>query len=185
MPGDELPDSVNRTPTHTACTDARTGFQHITLHSLITFHHANTRGSRLRFCASKTFCHPRVMSRSLSHLTLTTSTSSLSPTSPILQSFSPTHTSLLTHDPYIHCDGSRGRGGSSQIPSPIGFFEPKRIELDTSLDRNLEVEHQDLTQDRIMGDDYQNPITEDTDEFGKIGVKSLSYKQSQILSDYD
>ena len=36
-----------------------------------------------------------------------------------------------------------------------------------------------------MGDDYQNPITEDTDEFGKIGVKSLSYKQSQIHSDYD
>ena len=36
-----------------------------------------------------------------------------------------------------------------------------------------------------MGDDYQNPITEDTDEFGKIGVKSLSYNQSQIHSDYD
>ena len=32
-------------------------------------------------CAPKTVCHPRVMSRSLPHLTLTTSTSSLSPTS--------------------------------------------------------------------------------------------------------
>ena len=125
MPGDELPDSVNRTPTHTACADAHRVSAHHTAQSDHFFHHANTRGSRLRFCASKTFCHPRVMSRSLPHLTLTTSTSSLSPTSPILQSFSPTHTSLLTHDPYIHCDGSRRRGGSSEIPSPIGFLSPK------------------------------------------------------------
>ena len=36
-----------------------------------------------------------------------------------------------------------------------------------------------------MGDDYQSPITEDMDECGKIGVKSLSYNQSQIHSDYD
>ena len=41
------------------------------------------------------------------------------------------------------------------------------IELDTLLDNNLEGEHQDPTQDRIMGDDYQNPITADMDEFGK------------------
>ena len=74
--------------------------QHITLHSLITFHHANMRGSSLRICVPKTFCHPRVMSRSLPHLTLTTSTSSLSPTSPILQSSSLTHPRLLSHDPY-------------------------------------------------------------------------------------
>ena len=59
--------------------------------------------------------------------------------------------------------------------------EPKRIELD----RGLEGEHQDLSQERIMGDDYQNPITEDVDEFGKIDVKSLSYIQSQIHSDSD
>ena len=52
----------------------------------------------------KIVCHPRVMSRSLPHLTLTTNTSSLSPTSPILQSFSPSHSSLLTHDPCTHCD---------------------------------------------------------------------------------
>ena len=61
--------------------------QHITLHSLIIFHHANTRGSSLG--VPETFCHPRVMSHSL-HLTLTTSTSSLSLTSPILQSSSHT-----------------------------------------------------------------------------------------------
>ena len=57
----------------------------------------------------------------------------------------------------------------------------KRIELD----KNLEVEHQVLSQERIMGDDSQNPITEDMDESGKIGVKSMSYNQSQIHSDYD
>ena len=31
-----------------------------------------------------------------------------------------------------------------------------------------------------MGEDYQSPITEDVDEFGKVGVKSLSYNQSQL-----
>ena len=36
--------NVNRTPTHTACTDAHSVSAH-TLHSMI-FHHANTRGSR-------------------------------------------------------------------------------------------------------------------------------------------
>ena len=69
----------------------------------------------------------------------------------------------------------------SHLPQVVS---PKKIELDTLLDRNLEVEHQDLTQDRIMGDDCQHPITEDLDEFGKIGVKSLSYNQSQVHSDY-
>ena len=70
------------------------------------------------------------------------------------------------------------------IPSPTGC-ELKRIEFDTLLDRNLEDEHQGLTQDRTMGDDSQNPVTEETDEFGKFGVKSLSYNQSQIHSEYD
>ena len=36
-----------------------------------------------------------------------------------------------------------------------------------------------------MGDDCQSPITEDMDEFGKIGVKSLSCNQLLIHSDYD
>ena len=31
-----------------------------------------------------------------------------------------------------------------------------------------------------MGEDYQSPITEGMDEFGKVGVKSLSYNQSQL-----
>ena len=53
------------------------------------------------------------------------------------------------------------------------------------MDKNLEVQHQDQTRDRTMGDDYQSPITEDMGELGKIGVKSLSYNQSLIHSAYD
>ena len=104
---------VNRTPTQTGCTDARSVCQNITLHSLIIFHHANTRGSRLQaFVCFETFCHPRVRSRSLPQLTLTISTSSLSLslTSPISQSSSPTHSSLLTHDSYIHTATIHGGG---------------------------------------------------------------------------
>ena len=36
-----------------------------------------------------------------------------------------------------------------------------------------------------MGDDFQNPITEDMDELGKVGVMSLSYNQSLIHLYYD
>ena len=43
-------------------------------------------GSVLHIFVSQNFCHPRVMSLSLPHLTLTTSTSSLSPTSPFFPS---------------------------------------------------------------------------------------------------
>ena len=86
----------------------------------------------------------------------------------------------MTHDPYLPCEDSRQSGGKTKFPFPTDF-EARRIEID----RNLEVEHQDPSQERIMGDDVQNPITEDMDEFGKIGVKSLSYIQSQIHSDHD
>ena len=86
--------SVNNTPTNTARTE---------LHSMMSFHHANTRGSRAgrlriaHLCVPETICHPRVMSHSLPHLTLTTRTSSLSPissTSPIFPTVSPTRCSM-------------------------------------------------------------------------------------------
>ena len=50
---------------------------------------------------SQIICHPRVMCRSLPHLTLTASTSSLSPTSPIFQLFFPSQSVLwyLIHYP--------------------------------------------------------------------------------------
>ena len=66
-------------------------------------------------------CLPRVMSHSLPHLTLTTSTSSLSPiasTSPVFPTVSPSQTSTMVLDPYIPCDVPRQSGGSTQIPSP-------------------------------------------------------------------
>ena len=120
----------------------------------------------------KTFCHPRAMSRSLPHLTLTTSTSSLSHTSPILQSLSPTHSSLLTHDPCIHCDDSRRSDGSSDLPSPTSN-KPKRMELD----RNLQIEHQDLTRERVVGDDYQSPIT----DMVSSRCPTTSHRYTQIM----
>ena len=92
---------MNRTPTQTACAVAHSVSPH-TLNIMITFHHANTRGTRLHIFLSQNSCHPRVMSRSLPQLTLTTNTSSLSPTSPtspIFPTFSPSHRSPLAHDP--------------------------------------------------------------------------------------
>ena len=70
--------------------------------------------SRLLWCV-KTTCHPGVMSHPLQHLTLTTSTSSLSPTSPIFQSFSPSQSHSLVLDP-------KRSGGSTESPSPTFQF---------------------------------------------------------------
>ena len=41
-----------------------------------------------------------------------------------------------------------------------------------------------LPPERTMGDDYQNPSTEGTDEIGKVGVE-MPYVQSKIHSVYD
>ena len=90
---------MNRTPTHTACTDAHSVSAH-TLNSMITLHHANTRGSGthssgLHALVSQIICHPPVVSRSLPHLTLTTSTSSLSHLPHLPFSRSLPHTQVL------------------------------------------------------------------------------------------
>ena len=58
-------------------------------------------------------------------------------------------------------------------------LEPRRIELDRNLGTDL---HQ--TPERILRDHYQNPITEDTDEIGKVSVE-MPHVQSKIHSDYD
>ena len=138
------------------------------------------------------------MSRSLPHLTLTTSTSSLSLASPIFPAFSPSHPSPLAHDPCLPCEDPRQSGGSTQIPSLTGYepksvenkafgteaiepedLEPRRIEFD----RNLGTDPYQ-TQGRIVGENYQNLVAEDMDEFGKVGVE-MSHIQSQMHSDYD
>ena len=87
------------------------------------------------------------MSHSLPHLTLTTSTSSLSPVSSI----------------------------SPVFPT----VEPRKIELD----RNLWTDPYQ-TQERFTRSNFPNSITEDMDEFGKVGAE-MSYIQSQMHSDYD
>ena len=86
------------------------------------------------------------MSRPLTHLTLTTSTSSLSPisfTSPFFPTVSLLHTSPVISDPYIPCDVPRQSGISTHIPSLPGYEpqsgwekslrQPRRSELDRKL----------------------------------------------------
>ena len=106
--------TVSNTPTNTARTE---------LHSMITLHHANTRGSR----AHSSGLHALVS------LTLLSSTCHVSflaapdtvhlhqflflPTSPTFSTISQTHTRLLVHDEYLPCDVPRQSGGSTQIPS--------------------------------------------------------------------
>ena len=101
-------------------------------------------------------------------------------------------------DPYLPCDVPRQSGGSTQIPSLTGYepesveikaietetiepedLEPRRIELG----RNLGTDLYQL-QERFLRKNYQNPITEDVDEFGKVGAE-MSYLQSQMRSDDD
>ena len=114
--------SVNSTPTNTARTE---------LHSMITFHHANTRGSRaakLRIAhlrVLKNNCHPRVMSHSFAapdtdhkhkfSLTYLTYFSYLS------DSLTDTHTRSMVLDLDIPCDVPRQSCGPTQIPS-LTFF---------------------------------------------------------------
>ena len=108
---------MNRIPKNTARTK---------LHDVITFHHANTRGSRVgrlriaHLCVLKTIVHPRVMCHFLSHLTLTTSTSSISrisSISPIIPTVSAAHTRSMVFDPYLPFDVPRQSGESAQNPS--------------------------------------------------------------------
>ena len=102
-----------------------------------------------RLCP-KTFSHPRVMSHSLPHLTLTTSTSSLSPTSPVTQSSSSAHPSLLSHDSYSPCDDSRRNSGSSdlQSPTPPG---PRRLVWRRNRRLTKELDRQDAA---APGDEF-------------------------------
>ena len=108
-------------------------------------------------------CHPRVMSHSLPHLTLTTSTSSLSlspisSTSPIFPTVSPSQTSPMTPNPWKPCDVPRHSGGStqinhlSQVMSPNWLRSkqstPKRSSLKTSSPEELTLEG--ISQDRSV-----------------------------------
>ena len=109
-------------------------------------------GSR-RIVSQKTFTHPRIMFHLAPHNTLNTSTSSLSPTSPVLLSSASPNPDLLSTHPFIHCEDPR-QEGSTEFHSSKGH-EPKRIELN-----------------RILVNP-QNQIIDDHDDIEEIGVKSL------------
>ena len=133
------------------------------------------------------------MSHSLPHLILSTGTSSLSPTAPIFPTISRTHTRPLVHDEYLLYDVPRQSGGSTQIPSVTGYeaklietaaIEPEDLEpRKNELDRNLGTDPYQI-QETVMRSNFPNPITEDVDEFGRVGAK-MSYIQSQMHSDFD
>ena len=97
-------------------------------------------------------------------------------------------------NPQIPCGGPRHSGGSTQIPSLTGY-EPKSVEIkaiDTEAIEPEDLEPRRIELDRNRGTDpYQlqerfmrNPLTEDMDEFGKVGAE-MSYLQPQMHSDYD
>ena len=114
MPGGTLPANRRGVWTEhplTQYVQMSTVCQHITLHSLITF-------SRLHALVRlKIVCHPRVTSRSVRHLTLTSSTSSLSTISPIIHSFF-SCTSRPVDARSVLTLRWRRRGGTSEFPSP-------------------------------------------------------------------
>ena len=143
-----MPDLVNSTPTNTARTELPS-ISHFTTRTRVA---QGLNGSSLRLCASKTFCHPRVMSHFMPQLTLTTSTSSLSPfspTSPIFPTVSSSRTSTMILDPYIPCDGhgrvaDQHKSHLSQVMSPSRLrskpSRPKRSSLKTSSPEELSLE---------------------------------------------
>ena len=120
-PGDKLPTTDGRCrQTHLSYAM----FEHVQVIRTVCSHaHSRTTQtreaqgqqgiSRLLWCAKRT-CHPSVMSNPL-HLSLSTSTRSLSSTSLVFQSFSPSRSHSLVLDPFS-CP--RRSGGSAKIPSP-------------------------------------------------------------------
>ena len=139
--------------------------QHITLHSLITFHHANIRGSRLEvFVYQKHFViHAsclvlcRIPLQSYSHTLLQTQACCLT-----------IHIYLAT----IH-----GGVAVPQISNLPQVLSPNGSSSTGILRLNIKIRHETELWEMI--------ITEDMDEFGKVGVKSMSCCQSLIHSDYD
>ena len=188
---------VNSTPTNTARTE---------LHSMITFHHANTRGSRAGRLRIAHICVPKTsvihvsclvrcrtwhwpQAQVLSH-----------PSHPLLLSFrqSHQHTQDLWYSIHIYPAMFHDRVADqhethlSQVMSPRRL-RPNRDRSDRAwrlrakntwaLDRNLGTNLRQ-TPERILGDDYQNPIIEDTEDTGTAGADT-SHLQSQMHSNYD
>ena len=111
---------VNGTPTNTARTE---------LHSMITYHHANTRGSRAARLRIAHLCVLNKLSSTchVSFLAASDTAAQAQVLSPIFPTISPTHTRPSVHDEDLPCDVPLQSGGSTQIPSLTGY-EPNVIE---------------------------------------------------------
>ena len=157
-------------------------------------------GLRIVVCLVR-FRHPSVMSHMLPHLSLNTSAGSFSPTSPFFRPSSPSLSCPLELDQETLRDSRRSGGyllnmHLPQVMSPIrtqsGDFEPQGIELDRNPGKDLEPRTIELDRhigtdpfqipERILEDDYQNPITEDTEETENFDV-DMPYVRSRI--DFD
>ena len=108
---------VNKTPTHTARTDAHSVSAH---HTAQSGHFSSREHAWLKItdlCAENSLSSTRHVSFLAAPDTDHQHKFSLT-YSPISQSSSSTHPSLLSHDPYTHCDDSRRSCSSSDSQSP-------------------------------------------------------------------
>ena len=105
MPGENLQPTDGRCGQYTHKYNTKRVAQHDHISSR---EHAWPKSCRARDCTSvcpQNNCHPRVMSHSLPHLTLTTNTGSLSPistTSPMFPAVSSAHTRSMILDHIYH-----------------------------------------------------------------------------------
>ena len=145
---------VINTPTNTARTE---------LHSMITFHHANTRGSRAGRLRIAHLCVPKQLS-STCHVSFLAATDTDHKHKfshrfhPLLLSFRRSHQNKQALDPYLPCDVSRQSAGSTQIPS-LTSYEPKSVEIkaiETEAIEPEDLEPRRIEPDRNLGTDpYQ------------------------------
>ena len=174
---------VNITPTNTE------------LHSMITFHHANTRGSRAARLRIAHLCVLNKLSCTCHVSFLAASDTAAQAQVLSLLSFrlSRQHTQDLRYTMKTYPAMFLCRVADQHKPSLTGYepnvietkvieredLEPRRIELD----RNLGTDPSQI-QESLMWENKQNPIAEDVEGCGKVGA-DMSYIHSQMHSDYD
>ena len=172
--------------------------QLITARTAQIFHSCNTRGSsRLPWCVKSGLSSQRHVSHVAALVTEHFYTISLTnitcfptilprcpvPSRPILDwILKPCETHGRLADTQI-CISHRLRAQDDPIRSwteILGqIYSLEELNL-TGILGQIRIEYQK----EFLGDHYQKPFTEDTDEFGQVGVEN-SYVQSQIHSDYD
>ena len=108
-------------------------------HIFHMYSHCTDHTARMHmYMAQVWVCVPKIGHPSTRHVSFCasqytdTSTSSLSPASPVLRSSSSPIPDLLSTRPFIHCEDPRKDGTSTEFQSPTGY-EPKRIELNRIL----------------------------------------------------